>query len=76
MGTTWDWWPGEPTMLSFVWMDRDCRYFVASASSQVSLELDALPENVELTIPQPKAMEAITGHAALLINTIDIAKTI
>ena len=61
---------GQPTMLKFVWMDRDCRYFVASASSldsgipysrnrwrQVSLELDALPENVELTIPQPKAME-------------------
>ena len=61
---------GQPTMLSFVWMDRDCRYFVASASSldsgilyswnrwrQVSLELDALPENVELTIPQSKATE-------------------
>ena len=61
---------GQPTMLSFVWMDRDQRYFVASASSldsgvpysrnrwrQVSLELDALPENVELTIPQPKAAE-------------------
>ena len=61
---------GQPTMLSFVWMDRDRRYFIASASSldssipysrnrwrQVSLELDALPENVELTIPQPKAAE-------------------
>ena len=61
---------GQPTMLSFVWMDRDRRYFVASASSldsgvpysrnrwrQVSLELDALPENVELTILQPKAAE-------------------
>ena len=61
---------GQPTMLLFIWMDRECRYFVASASSldsgipyshnrwrQVSLELDALPENVELTIPQPKATE-------------------
>ena len=61
---------GQPTMLSFIWMDWDCCYFVASASSldsgipysrnrwcQVSLELDALPENVELTIPQPKAAE-------------------
>ena len=61
---------GQPTMLSFVWMDQDCRYFIASASlldsgipysrnrwRQVSLELDALPENVELTIPQPKATE-------------------
>ena len=61
---------GQPTMLSFVWMDRDCHYFVACASSldsgipysynrwcQVSFELVALPENVELTIPQPKATE-------------------
>ena len=61
---------GQPTMLSFVWMDRECHYFIASASSldsgilysrnrwrQVSLELDALPENMELTIPQPKATE-------------------
>ena len=57
-------------MLSFIWMDWEHCYFVASASlldsgipyscnrwRQVSLELDALPENVELTIPQPKAME-------------------
>ena len=61
---------GQPTMLSFIWMDRECHYFIASVSSlysgipyshnrwhQVSLELDALPENVELTIPQPKATE-------------------
>ena len=61
---------GQPTMLLFIWMDRDCCYFVASASSldsgipyscnrwcQVSLELDTLPENVELTTPQPKATE-------------------
>ena len=61
---------GQPKMLSFIWMDQDRRYFIASASSldsgilysqkrwrQVLLELDALPENVELTIPQPKATE-------------------
>ena len=61
---------GQPTMLSCVWTDRDHCYFVTSASSldsgipyshnrwrQVSLELDALPENVELTIPQPKMTE-------------------
>ena len=61
---------GQPTMLSFIWMDWDHHYFVASASlldsgipysrnrwCQVSLELDALPENMELTILQPKAME-------------------
>ena len=72
------WWYGQGghwinhglPMYVAVWMDRDRRYFIASASSldsgipysrnrwrQVSLELDALPENVELTIPQPKATE-------------------
>ena len=61
---------GQPTMLSFIWMDQDHHYFVASASlldsgipysrnrwCQVFLELDVLPENMELTIPQPKVME-------------------
>ena len=61
---------GQPKMLLFVWMDQDCHYFVTTASSldsgilysqnrcrQVSMELDALPENMELTIPQPKVME-------------------
>ena len=55
---------------AFVWMDWDCHYFIASVSlldsgipysrnrwRQVSLELDALPEKVELTILQPKATE-------------------
>ena len=61
---------GQPTTLSFIWMDWNCHYFIASASildfdilysrnrwHQVSLELDALPVNVELNIPQPKATE-------------------
>ena len=61
---------GQSSMLSLVWMDREHCVFVASASSlyfgilysrnrwrQVSLELDALPENVELPISQPKAMD-------------------
>ena len=60
---------GQPTMLSFIWMDRDHHYFIACVIvrfwhsvfseqwCQVSLELDALPENVELTIPQPKVTE-------------------
>ena len=61
---------GQPTMLLFIWMDCDHRYFVTSVSlldsgipyswnrwRQVSLELDALPENVELTIPQHKVTE-------------------
>jgi hypothetical protein len=61
---------GTPSMLAFCWMDRDRRYFISSASSlqpgrvytrhrwrQVSDELNAAPERVELEIPQPKAAE-------------------
>jgi hypothetical protein len=57
-------------MMAFVWMDRERRYFIASAGSlaegepyirhhwrQVSDELDADPERVELTVPQPQAAE-------------------
>ena len=70
---------GQPTMLLFIWMDRDCRYFIACASSldsgilysrnrwrQVWLELDALPENVQLTIPQPKATEVYYRTCSVL----------
>ena len=56
--------PGDPTMLAFVWMDRQRRYFIASASS---LEAgmphtrwrwrQADPTNVQLLIPQPKVTE-------------------
>ena len=55
---------GQPTMLSFVWMDQDCRHFIASASSldsgilyshnrwrQVSLELDALAQGDGSLLP-------------------------
>jgi hypothetical protein len=61
---------GTPSMLAFCWMDRDRRYFISSASSlqpgraytrhrwrQVSDELNAAPERVELEIPQPQAAE-------------------
>ena len=61
---------GQPTMLSFTWMDLERHCFVTSAYSldsgipyscnrwhQLSLELDALPENGEFSIPLPKAME-------------------
>jgi hypothetical protein len=61
---------GTPSMLAFCWMDRDRRYFISSASSlqpgraysrhrwrQVSNELNAAPERVELEIPQPQAAE-------------------
>ena len=77
----------QPTMLSFIWIDQEHCYFVASAYSldsgipyahnrwhQVSLELDALPENVELNIPQPKVMEVYYQTLVQLITTIDIAK--
>ena len=58
----------ECDMLSFVWMDQDCRYFIATASSlspaedmqrsrlrQVeAVETNADPVEVNLVIPQPK----------------------
>jgi hypothetical protein len=60
----------DPTMLAFVWMDRQMRYFIASASSleagtpykrwrwrQVDTNPNADPTNVELLVPQPKAAE-------------------
>jgi Transposase IS4 len=61
---------GNVNMLAFVWMDRDRRYFIASAGSlaegepnvrtrwrQVAQEENAEPTRVELTIPQPRAAE-------------------
>ncbi len=61
---------GNPTMMAFVWVDRERRYFIASAGSlaegepyhrnrwrQVSEEPNAEPERVELTVPQPRAAE-------------------
>jgi hypothetical protein len=62
---------GMITMMAFVWMDRERRYFIASAGSlaegrpyvrhrwrQVtSVEQDEDPEYVELVVPQPRAAE-------------------
>ena len=62
---------GSNSLLAFVWMDRDRRYFISTTSSlangvpysrerwrQVDVTTpDAPPERVELTIPQPKAAE-------------------
>jgi hypothetical protein len=62
---------GNVNMLAFVWMDRDRRYFIASASSLAEgapnvrnrwrqLEdddKDADPTRVTLTVPQPRASE-------------------
>ena len=52
---------GKPKLLAYVWMDRNRRYFIASASSledgaenvrkrwrQINEESDADPERVEL----------------------------
>ena len=61
---------GVTTLMAFVWMDRDRRYFIASASSlqaglphvrtrwrQVDSRLNAEAERVEVTVQQPKACE-------------------
>lgn len=61
---------GKPYLLSFVWMDRERRYFIATGSSlaegapyfrdrwrQVDEEPNAPPTKVHLTISQPKAAE-------------------
>jgi hypothetical protein len=59
---------GVTTLMVFVWMDRDRRYFIASASSleaglphvrtrwrQVDIRLNAEAERVQVTVQQPKA---------------------
>jgi hypothetical protein len=61
---------GEPSLLAFVWMDRNRRYFIASGSSlnpgvpynrfrwrQLDDTANADPERVELNVWQPKAAE-------------------
>jgi hypothetical protein len=61
---------GEPSMLAFVWMDRNRRYFITNCSSlqegapysrirwrQVDTTANADAQRVELTIPQPLACE-------------------
>jgi hypothetical protein len=61
---------GNPSLLAFMWMDRNRRYFIASGSSleegeeyirnrwrQVDTAPNADAERVELTVAQPKAAE-------------------
>jgi Transposase IS4 len=61
---------GDPVLGSFVWMDRERRYFIASAGSfeagtsytrfrwrQIDPKPNAPPEKVVLTIEQPKIAE-------------------
>ena len=60
----------NPKFLSVVWMNRERRYFISSASSlkegtpytsniwrKVNEEESAEPENFDLTISQPKAAQ-------------------
>jgi hypothetical protein len=61
---------GQPYLLAFVWVDRERRYFISSASSlqegtpyvrqrwrQLVQDDITDPENVQLTVQQPKACE-------------------
>jgi hypothetical protein len=61
---------GQPSLLAFVWMDRNRRYFIATGSClqagktysrnrwrQEDEEQDAPPNRVELFVPQPQAAE-------------------
>jgi hypothetical protein len=61
---------GDIEMLAFVWMDRERRYFIASAGSmsegepfvrqrwrQVDQTANASPDQIQLIVPQPKAVE-------------------
>jgi hypothetical protein len=62
----------EPLIMAFPWVDLDRRYFVSTCSSlapgtpytrkrmrQVSMEPNASPEVVELTVPQSQASEIL-----------------
>lgn len=71
---------GTPTLLAYVWMDRDRRYFIATTDSlesgrpyvrerwrQVNTEdPNAEPEKVELEIPQPLACETYYSTCAAI----------
>jgi hypothetical protein len=61
---------GTPWIPEFVWMDRDRRYFVSTASSlapgvpynsfrwrKISEDIDTAPERIELTVTQPEATQ-------------------
>jgi predicted RNA-binding Zn-ribbon protein involved in translation (DUF1610 family) len=69
---------GLPTMMAFVWMDRERRYFIANTSSleigtpytrsrwrQIApVESNEVPQMVEFEIPQPEAAELFYSVAA------------
>ena len=69
----------QPSLLAFVWMDRQRRYFIANTSSldagtpytrvrwrQVDDAPSAEPTRVELTVPQPKAAEIYYDACAMI----------
>ena len=70
---------GQPSLLAFVWMDRQRRYFISTASSldagapysrlrwrQVDESPNAEPTRVELTVPQSKAAEIYYDACAMV----------
>jgi Transposase IS4 len=72
---------GEPDLLSFVWRDRDRRYFIASGSSlaagqpvsrdwyrQLVKDYYTPPEKVNITIPQPQPQASELNYDCLRKN--------
>lgn len=70
---------GQPSLLAFVWMDRQRRYFISTASSldagapyarlrwrQLDESPNAEPTRMELTVPQPKAAEIYYDACAMV----------
>ena len=71
---------GQPTMMAFVWMDRERWYFIANTSSLTagspysrvrwrqiaSVESNEPPVRTELSIPQPMAAELFYSVAATI----------
>jgi hypothetical protein len=70
---------GQPSLLAFVWMDRNRRYFIATGSClqagktysrnrwrQEDEEQDAPPNRVELFVPQPEAAEVYYSTCGLI----------
>ena len=85
---------GEPELMAFMWMDRNRRFFIATASClaegkpysrarmrQVNREPNALPEMVDLKVPQPQACEIyysscgkIDAHNRCRQDDLDVEK--
>lgn len=70
---------GVPSLMAFVWMDRDRRYFISNCSSlaegrphvrqrwrQVDVDDEAEASRVELVVPTPKACEVYYTTCAVI----------